>query len=284
LQEGSWGGWWNWDPSEVFGLLTLLFFISRIHKVFSKQNFSKNVLNDLTFFVILFQIYFFTQLNFDLVSHNFGTKIDNFIDNTNLYTLLILLSYLYVIFLWVNKFHLYKFFLIKTSKYVLTFFNQFHIYGFIILFTFGGLTGIILSNSGIDIALHDTYYVVAHFHYVLSMGAVFAIFAGFYFWVGKFTGLNYSETMGKIHFWSTFIGVNVCFFPMHFLGLAAMPRRIPDFPDAYSYWNTVASYGSFITLASTVFFSFVVYQIFSSNTRVGYNYWRSVTDFNTNGA
>jgi len=149
--------------------------------------------------------------------------------------------------------------------------------GFILLFTFGGLTGIILSNSGIDIALHDTYYVVAHFHYVLSMGAVFAIFAGFYYWIGKILGLNYNEVLGKIHFWTTFIGVNVCFFPMHFLGLAGMPRRIPDFPDAYSQWNTIASYGSFITIIAVVFFVYVVYDIFKSNERVGYNPWRNVT-------
>ena len=151
--------------------------------------------------------------------------------------------------------------------------------GFIMLFTFGGLTGVILSNSGIDIALHDTYYVVAHFHYVLSMGAVFAIFAGWYYWIGKITGANYPEVLGKIHFWTTFIGVNLTFFPMHFLGLAGMPRRIPDFPDAFHEWNTIASFGSFITLVSTLFFAYIVYVTFTANERVGYNPWRNVTSF-----
>lgn len=151
--------------------------------------------------------------------------------------------------------------------------------GFIFLFTFGGLTGIILSNSGIDIALHDTYYVVAHFHYVLSMGAVFAIFAGWYYWIGKITGVTYSEVLGKIHFWTTFIGVNVCFFPMHFLGLAGMPRRIPDFPDAYSQWNTIASVGSIITMVSTVFFAYVIYDTLTSNNRAGFNTWRYCSNF-----
>jgi heme/copper-type cytochrome/quinol oxidase subunit 1 len=131
--------------------------------------------------------------------------------------------------------------------------------GFIFLFTVGGVTGVMLANSGVDIALHDTYYVVAHFHYVLSMGAVFGIFSGFYYWIGKITGRVYPEVLGQIHFWLFFIGVNITFFPMHFLGLAGMPRRIPDFPDAYSNWNAVASYGSYVSALSSLLFIYVVY-------------------------
>ncbi len=131
--------------------------------------------------------------------------------------------------------------------------------GFLLLFVIGGVTGVIMSTSGIDIAIHDTYYIVAHFHYVLSMGAVFGIFAGFYYWIGKITGRQYPEVLGQIHFWLFFIGVNLTFFPMHFLGLAGMPRRIPDFPDAYSGWNAVASFGSYISFFSAILFFYVVY-------------------------
>jgi cytochrome c oxidase subunit 1 len=131
--------------------------------------------------------------------------------------------------------------------------------GFLLLFVIGGVTGVIMSTSGIDIAIHDTYYIVAHFHYVLSMGAVFGIFAGFYYWIGKITGRQYPEVLGQIHFWLFFIGVNITFFPMHFLGLAGMPRRIPDFPDAYSGWNAVASFGSYISFFSALLFFYVVY-------------------------
>ncbi len=145
--------------------------------------------------------------------------------------------------------------------------------GFIFLFTIGGVTGVVLANAGVDFALHNTYYVVAHFHYVMSLGAVFSIFAGFYYWIGKMSGRQYNETFGKIHFWASFIGVNLTFFPMHFLGLAGMPRRIAEYPDAFAGWNFVASIGAYISYAATLFFVFIVFHTLFYGRRVGANYW-----------
>jgi cytochrome c oxidase subunit I len=145
--------------------------------------------------------------------------------------------------------------------------------GFIFLFTIGGVTGVVLANAGLDVVLHNTYYVIAHFHYVLSLGSVFAIFAGFYYWIGKMSGRQYDERLGQIHFWTTFIGVNLTFFPMHFLGLAGMPRRVPDYAQAYAAWNFVESIGAYISYASTLLFVFIVLQTLFAGRRVGHNPW-----------
>ncbi|AIK95938.1 cytochrome c oxidase subunit I [Candidatus Odyssella acanthamoebae] len=150
--------------------------------------------------------------------------------------------------------------------------------GFILLFTIGGLTGIVLANGSVDVALHDTYYVVAHFHYVLSMGALFGLFSGFYYWIGKMSGYQYNETLGKIHFWLTFIGVNVLFFPMHFLGLSGMPRRIPDYPDAFAGWNYVVSLGGFLSGFAGLFFFYVLYRVFRDKVPCPGNPWGEGAD------
>nr|NP_847985.1 cytochrome c oxidase subunit 1 [Harpochytrium sp. JEL94]AAO62897.1 cytochrome c oxidase subunit 1 [Harpochytrium sp. JEL94] len=138
--------------------------------------------------------------------------------------------------------------------------------GFLLLFTVGGVTGVILANASLDIAFHDTYYVVAHFHYVLSMGAVFGMFAAFYYWIGKMTGYNYPEFLGRLHFWTFIIGVNLVFFPMHFLGLNGMPRRIPDYPEAFAGWNSVISLGTIYTAMSLVLFLLVLVKTFRPAT------------------
>ena len=146
-------------------------------------------------------------------------------------------------------------------------------FGFIFLFTVGGVTGVVLANAGIDRAMHDTYYVVAHFHYVLSLGATFGLFAGWYYWFPKITGYMYSEFIGKLHFWVTFIGVNIVFFPQHFLGLAGMPRRIADYPDAFAGWNYVSSIGSYISGFGVLVFLFGVILAFRRKEKAADNPW-----------
>ena len=145
--------------------------------------------------------------------------------------------------------------------------------GFIFLFTVGGVTGVVLANGGVDDVLHDTYYVVAHFHYVLSLGAVTALFCGFYYWFPKMSGRWHSEFLSHLHFWVFFVGVNLIFFPMHFLGLQGMPRRYPDYAEAYAHWNHVATVGYFIMAASIVIFLFNVAYALAFGKKASGNYW-----------
>jgi cytochrome c oxidase subunit I len=145
--------------------------------------------------------------------------------------------------------------------------------GFIFMFTVGGVTGVVLANGGLDNNVHDTYYVVAHFHYVLSLGAVFSLFAGWYYWFGKMWGRMYVEWMGQLHFWLFFVGVNILFFPMHFLGLQGMQRRVPDYADAYAGWNEVATWGGILTAAGMAFFFLNIFWSLFAGRRAPDNYW-----------
>src|SRR5579871_6590887 len=145
--------------------------------------------------------------------------------------------------------------------------------GFLFVFTIGGVTGVVLSNAGIDEIVHNTYYVVAHFHYVLSLGAVFSIFAGFYYWIGKMSGRQYPEFWGRVHFWMTFVGVNLVFFPQHFLGLSGMPRRYPDYPEAFRGWNFVSSIGSYISGFGVLIFIYGVVDAFMRKQQAANNPW-----------
>jgi cytochrome c oxidase subunit 1 len=145
--------------------------------------------------------------------------------------------------------------------------------GFIFVFVVGGVTGVVLANAGMDIPMHDTYYVVAHFHYVMSLGALFGAFAAFYYWFPKISGKMIPESIGWIHFVTTFIGTNLTFFPQHFLGLAGMPRRYVDYPDAFAGWNYVSSVGSYITMISTIFFLVAVIYYIKKGKKAPANPW-----------
>jgi len=154
-------------------------------------------------------------------------------------------------------------------------------FGFLFLFTVGGVTGIVLSQAGVDRAYHDTYYVVAHFHYVMSLGAVFCIFAGVYYWFGKMSGKHYPEWAGKLHFWMMFIGANITFFPQHFLGRQGMPRRYIDYPEQFSLWNEVSSYGAFLSFASFLFFIGLIFYCLIWGKKIeenNENYWGEGAD------
>jgi len=152
-------------------------------------------------------------------------------------------------------------------------------FGFLFLFTAGGVTGIVLSQAPLDRAFHDTYYVVAHFHYVMSIGAVFCIFAGVYFWIGKMSGRQYPEWAGKLHFWMMFIGANLTFFPQHFLGRQGMPRRYIDYPEAFAYWNYISSWGAYLSFASFVFFIGIVFYTLTRGKKITENnYWGEGAD------
>ena len=145
--------------------------------------------------------------------------------------------------------------------------------GFIFLFTTGGVTGVVLANGGIDDIVHDTYYVVGHFHYVLSIGAVSAMFCGFYYWFPKMSGRMHSELLAHVHFWVFFVGVNILFFPMHFLGLQGMPRRYPDFADAYAQWNDVSTIGYYIMAVSIGVWLLNIVYAFTAGKKAEGNYW-----------
>tara|TARA_R110002124_G_scaffold177387_4_gene345411 strand:- start:1220 stop:1753 length:534 start_codon:yes stop_codon:yes gene_type:complete len=145
--------------------------------------------------------------------------------------------------------------------------------GFIFLFTVGGVTGVVLANAGIDVSLHDTYYVVAHFHYVLSLGAVFAIFAGWYYWFEKIWGVKYNSILARLQFLFFFVGANVIFFPQHFLGLQGMPRRYVDYADGFAFWNGVSSWGYVIMLVGMVLFFAVLIEAALRRRKADANPW-----------
>jgi cytochrome c oxidase subunit 1 len=145
--------------------------------------------------------------------------------------------------------------------------------GFIFLFTVGGVTGVVLANAGVDRVLQETYYVIAHFHYVMGIAAVFSIFAGWYYWFPKMSGYMYNETIAKLHFWLMFIGANVLFFPQHFLGLQGMMRRSVDYPDAFAGWNEISSYGAFMAGLGAVVFLYGLVDAFARKQPAADNPW-----------